>query len=49
MVRRIYICTREELKKMKCKLPATSSEVVEETLLSPDSQIRDEAQQSHMP
>ncbi|KAK7389793.1 hypothetical protein VNO78_25087 [Psophocarpus tetragonolobus] len=49
MVKRIFICSREELKKMKCcKLPASSSEV-EETLLSPDSQTRDETQQSHMP
>ncbi|KAH1149606.1 hypothetical protein GYH30_043911 [Glycine max] len=49
MVKRIFICSREDLKKMKCcKLPASSSEV-EEVLLSPDSQNRDETQQSHMP
>ncbi|TKY64095.1 Auxin response factor 7 [Spatholobus suberectus] len=49
MVKRIFICSREDLKKMKCcKLPTSSSEV-EETLLSPDSQNRDETQQSHMP
>ncbi|KAL3008828.1 hypothetical protein AAZX31_07G053100 [Glycine max] len=49
MVKRIFICSREDLKKMKCcKLPASSSEV-EEILLSPDSQNRDETQQSHMP
>ncbi|XP_029129167.1 auxin response factor 18 isoform X2 [Cajanus cajan] len=48
MVKRILICSREDLKKMKCcKLPASSSEI-EETLLSPDSQNRDETQQSHM-
>lgn len=49
VVKRIFICSREDLKKMKCcKLPASSSEV-EEILLSPDSQNRDETQQSHMP
>ncbi|RDX94285.1 Auxin response factor 9, partial [Mucuna pruriens] len=48
IVKRIFICSREDLKKMKCcKLPASSSEV-EETLLSPDSQNRDETQQSQM-
>ncbi|XP_027334324.1 auxin response factor 18-like isoform X2 [Abrus precatorius] len=48
MVKRIFVCLREDLKKMKCKLPTSSSEV-EETLLSPDSQNRDETQHSHMP
>ncbi|KAJ1378682.1 PB1 domain [Sesbania bispinosa] len=48
IVKRILICSREDLKKIKCKVPAASSEV-EETLLSPDSQNRDETQQSHMP
>ncbi|XP_061370394.1 auxin response factor 9 isoform X2 [Gastrolobium bilobum] len=48
IVKRIFICLREDLKKMKCKLPASSSEVVE-TLMSPDSLNMDETQQSHMP
>lgn len=48
IVKRIYICSKEDLKKMKCKLPASSSEV-EETMLSLDSQNRDEIEQSHIP
>ncbi|TKY61245.1 Auxin response factor 18 [Spatholobus suberectus] len=44
MVKRIFICSREDVKKMKCKHSASSSEG-EETLLSADSQNRDEMQQ----
>lgn len=47
MVKKIFICSNEELKKMKCKLPNSSLEI-EETLLSLDSQNRDENQQTHV-
>ncbi|KAK7285770.1 hypothetical protein RJT34_20551 [Clitoria ternatea] len=44
MVKKIFIYSREDVKKMKCKHSTSSSEG-EETLLSPDSQNRDETQQ----
>lgn len=47
MVKKIFICSKEELKKMKCKLPNSSLEI-EETLLSLDSHNRDENQQTHV-
>nr|XP_027192816.1 auxin response factor 18 isoform X3 [Cicer arietinum] len=47
MVKKIFICSKEELKKMKCKLPNSSLEI-EETLLSLDSHNRDETQQTHV-
>ncbi|KAK7338074.1 hypothetical protein VNO77_18672 [Canavalia gladiata] len=43
MVKRIYIYSKEEVKKIKCKHSASSEG--EETLLSPDSQNRDDTQQ----
>ncbi|CAI8607687.1 unnamed protein product [Vicia faba] len=47
MVKKIFVCSNEELKKMKCKLPNSSLEI-EETLLSLDSQNREEIQQTHV-
>ncbi|CAJ2663045.1 unnamed protein product [Trifolium pratense] len=41
IVKKIFICSKEDLKKMKCKLPNSSLEM-EETLFSLDSQNRDE-------
>ncbi|KAL2336218.1 hypothetical protein Fmac_010664 [Flemingia macrophylla] len=48
MVKRILICSREDLKKMKCSKLRASSFEIEETLLDPDTQNGDETQQSHM-
>jgi len=44
MAKRIFICSREDVKKLKSKHSACSSEG-EETLLSQDSQNREETQQ----
>ncbi|XP_027350983.1 auxin response factor 18-like isoform X2 [Abrus precatorius] len=44
LVKRIFIYSKEEVKKMKCKHSAASSEG-EGTMLSPDSQNKDETQQ----
>ncbi|WJX92481.1 Arf11p [Trifolium repens] len=42
IVKKIFICSKEDLKTMKCKLPNTSSLEIEQTLFSLDSQNRNE-------
>ncbi|KAK2406823.1 auxin response factor [Trifolium repens] len=42
IVKKIFICSKEALENMKCKLPNTSSLEIEQTLFSLDSQNRNE-------